>query len=104
MTHKKSILAELFERRVPQILGMYVAAVWLAVEIGDWMSERFDVPAQFSSYVFVTMIALLPMVGMLAWAFGRPGKDKLNTKQLVFIPFNLKDDLPIVTVSGIDDK
>jgi len=89
MTHKKSILAELFERRVPQILGMYVAAVWLAVEIGDWMSERFDVPAQFSSYVFVTMIALLPMVGMLAWAFGRPGKDKLNTKQLVFIPFNL---------------
>jgi len=89
MTHKKSIVAELFERRVPQILGMYVAAVWLAVEIGDWMSERFDVPAQFSSYVFVTMIALLPMVGMLAWAFGRPGKDKLNTKQLVFIPFNL---------------
>ena len=89
MTRKKSILAELVERRVPQILGMYVAAVWLAVEIGDWMSERFDVPVQFSSYVFVIMIALLPMVGMLAWAFGRPGKDKLNTKQLVFIPFNL---------------
>jgi len=89
MTHKKSVFAELIERRIPQILGMYVAAVWLAVEIGDWMSERFDVPAQVSSYVFVIMISFLPLVALLAWGHGRPGKDKWTQKQIIFIPFNL---------------
>lgn len=89
MTHKQSLLAELIERRVPQILGMYVAAVWLAVEIGEWMSERFAVPAQTSSYIFVIMIAFIPLVGLLAWGHGRPGKDKWTQKQLIFIPFNI---------------
>lgn len=89
MVHKKSFVSELLERRIPQILGMYIAAVWLAVEIGDWMSERFDVPAQFSSYVFVIMIAFLPLVGLLAWGHGRPGKDKWTQKQIIFIPFNM---------------
>ncbi len=88
MTEKKGLFAELIERRIPQILGMYVAAVWLAVEIADWMSERFDVPTQFSSYVFVIMIAFLPLVGLLAWGHGRPGKDKWTQKQIIFIPFN----------------
>jgi len=89
MTHKKSLLAELAERRIPQILGMYVAAVWLAVEMGEWMSERFDVPSQFSSYVFVIMISFLPLVALLAWGHGRPGKDKWTQKQIIFIPFNV---------------
>ncbi|TDR22644.1 tetratricopeptide repeat protein [Marinicella litoralis] len=88
MTRKKSLLTELAERRIPQILGMYVAAVWLAVEIGDWMSERFDVPTQFSSYVFVILISFLPLVALLAWGHGRPGKDKWTQKQIIFIPFN----------------
>ncbi|MGJ8663841.1 MAG: tetratricopeptide repeat protein [Marinicella sp.] len=89
MTHKKSLFSELVERRVPQILGMYVAAVWLAVEMADWMSERFEIHQQFSSYVFVIMIAFLPLIGLLAWGHGRPGKDKWTQKQLIFIPFNL---------------
>jgi len=89
MTRKKSLFAELLERRIPQILGMYVAAVWLAVEIADWMSERFDVPAQFSSYVFVIMISFIPLVGLLAWGHGRPGKDQWTRKQIMFIPVNL---------------
>ncbi len=89
MTQQRSLFKELFERRLPQIIGMYIAAVWLAVEIGDWMSERFDVPAQFSSYVFVIMISFLPLVALLAWGHGRPGKDKWTQKQIMFIPFNI---------------
>ncbi len=89
MTRNKSLMTELIERRVPQILGMYVAAVWLAVEIGEWMSERFAVPEQTSSYIFVIMIAFIPLVGLLAWGHGRPGKDKWTQKQIIFIPFNI---------------
>ncbi len=89
MSEKKSILTEVIERRIPQILGVYVASVWLAVEIADWMSERFDVPPQFSSYVFVIMIAFVPLVALLAWGHGRPGKDKWTQKQVLFIPINI---------------
>ncbi len=89
MTRNKSLMTELIERRIPQILGMYVAAVWLAVEIGEWMSERFAVPDQTSSYIFVIMIAFLPLVALLAWGHGRPGRDKWTQKQIIFIPFNM---------------
>lgn len=89
MTQKKSLFIELAERRISQILGVYVAAVWLAVEMGEWMSERFDVPSQFSSYVFVIMISFLPLVALLAWGHGRPGRDKWTQKQIIFIPFNI---------------
>ncbi len=88
MTEKKSIFTELVERRLPQLLGVYVASVWLAVEVSEWMTERFDVPDQTSSYVFVIMIAFLPLVGLLAWGHGRPGKDKWTQKQIIF-PFNI---------------
>jgi len=35
------------------------------------------------------MIAFLPLVGLLAWGHGRPGKDKWTQKQIIFIPFNI---------------
>ncbi len=89
MTEKNSLFAELIARRIPQILGVYVASVWLAVEVSEWMSERFEVPEQTSSYVFVIMIAFLPLVAMLAWGHGRPGKDNWTQKQIIFIPFNI---------------
>ncbi len=89
MTEKKSLFAELIERRIPQIIGVYIATVWLAVEVSEWMSDRFDIPDQTSSYVFVIMIAFLPLVALLAWGHGRPGKDKWTQKQVIFIPFNI---------------
>ena len=89
MSEEKNLFTQLIERRIPQILGVYVAAVWLAVEVSEWMTERFDAPDQTSSYVFVVMIAFLPLVALLAWGHGRPGKDKWTQKQIMFIPFNI---------------
>ena len=49
MSDKPNIFEELIARRIPHIIGMYIAAVWLSVEIADWMSERFGIFEQFSS-------------------------------------------------------
>lgn len=89
MSENKSILTEMLERRIPQILGVFVASVWLAVEVSEWIIERFGAPDQTSSYVGVIMISFLPLVGLLAWGHGRPGKDKWTQKQLLFIPINI---------------
>ena len=74
MEQQKGMFSELLNRRIPQILGMYVASLWLCVEIADWMSERFPVPDTLSSHVFVFLLVLLPAAGILAWGHGKPGK------------------------------
>ena len=58
MTEKRSIFESLMHRRVPQLVGMYIAATWLVIELGDWMTERFNLPAILTSYVFVAMLAM----------------------------------------------
>ncbi|MFK8011451.1 MAG: tetratricopeptide repeat protein [Marinicellaceae bacterium] len=89
MTDKTNFFEELISRRIPHILGMYIAAVWLSVEIADWMSERFGVADQFSSYVFVGMLTFIPSVIMLAWGHGRPGKDSWSRLELAWLPLNI---------------
>ncbi|VAW34055.1 hypothetical protein MNBD_GAMMA01-2 [hydrothermal vent metagenome] len=89
MTHKRNLFAEIIARRVPHIMGMYIAAVWIAVEIADWMSDRFTISAQFSPYVFVGMLTFLPSIIMLAWGHGRPGKDSWSKLELSWIPINI---------------
>lgn len=80
--------ARLWHRRVPQYVGMYVAATWLAIEMGDWVTQRFGLPEVVTSYVFVGMLALLPSVALLAWGHGAPGKDKWTLFETVFLPVN----------------
>ncbi|MEM7706784.1 MAG: tetratricopeptide repeat protein [Pseudomonadota bacterium] len=80
--------SELWRRRVPQFLGFYVAATWMAVEIGDWMIERFSLPENLTSYVFLGMVSLIPAVGVIAWGHGAPGKDRWTKFQAGFIGLN----------------
>ncbi|WP_154222339.1 tetratricopeptide repeat protein [Marinicella rhabdoformis] len=89
MNQQKGLFSELLRRRIPQILGMYVASLWLCVEIADWMGERFPVPETLSAHVFVFMLILLPSVAILAWGHGKPGKDQWTKFQAVSMILNL---------------
>jgi tetratricopeptide (TPR) repeat protein len=86
---RKGWIAELFARRVPQIVGVYIGACWMTVEIGDWVTERVGAPPDLIAYVFVLMIALLPSVAVLAWNHGAPGKDRSPRFEKLFVPANL---------------
>lgn len=88
MKNKNNLFEEIISRRIPHILGMYVAAVWLSVEIADWMSDKFSISNQFSTYVFVGMLTFIPSVVMLAWGHGRPGKDRWSKIEVSWIPVN----------------
>ena len=88
-TEEKTFIQEAFARRIPQIIGMYVATVWLAVEIGDWVTERFSAPDNLSSFIFVGLLTLLPTVIIVAWGHGKPGRDRWTKTQVVLIPLNI---------------
>ncbi|MGI9221688.1 MAG: tetratricopeptide repeat protein [Woeseiaceae bacterium] len=88
MTEQRSFLENLMHRRVPQLVGMYVAATWLVIELGDWVTERFNLPTLVTSYVFVAMLVMLPAIILFAYNHGAPGRDEWTRTERVLIPLN----------------
>lgn len=90
-------LGEILARRILQIIGVYIASMWLAVEIGEWLTERFSVPADLPKGIFVGMITMLPAVIMMAWWHGRPGRDRWSLFQGLFLIANVS--LAVLSIS-----
>ncbi|RLA31126.1 MAG: hypothetical protein DRR15_13715 [Gammaproteobacteria bacterium] len=88
MTEKRSVTENLVHRRVPQFFGMYIAATWLVIELGDWVTERFNLPATLTSYVFVVMLVMLPAVVVFSYNHGAPGKDQWTRMERMAISMN----------------
>jgi tetratricopeptide (TPR) repeat protein len=86
---ERGFFGELLHRRVFQYLGLYIASVWLAIEMGDWLSEQFTMPERLTTYIFVFMAVLLPSVALVAWGHGAPGKDGTSKTELAFVPLNI---------------
>lgn len=89
MAETETVLQNLVRRRVPQITGMYIAAMWLVIELGDWVTERFALPGDLTSYVFVAMLVMLPAVLLVAYNHGAPGRDRWTRAEKVFVPINV---------------
>lgn len=70
---KREFLRELMRRRVPSIVGLYLAAGWGLLEFTDWATNRFDLPNSLEDGVVMTWVVLLPLVIGLAWKWGAPG-------------------------------
>ncbi len=88
MSETPSFFDSLLKRRVLQIVGMYIAATWLVIEVGDWTTERFGLPQNLTSYVFIAMLVMLPAVALFAWNHGAPGRDRWTATEKVAIPAN----------------
>ena len=100
MSAEGSVLHNLMHRRVPQIVGMYIAASWLVIELGDWITERSALPPSLTSYVFVAMLVMLPAVILFAYNHGAPGKDRWTRTERVFIPLNAAVAASILYFTG----
>ncbi len=100
MSAEGSVLHNLMHRRVPQIVGMYIAASWLVIELGDWITERSALPPNLTSYVFVAMLVMLPAVILFAYNHGAPGKDRWTRTERVVIPLNAAIAVGILYFTG----
>lgn len=84
-----SLFSELAARRVPQILGLYVAGTWMAIEIGDWLIEKFALPDSLTRFIFIALAVMLPSIALVAWNHGAPGRDQWTRTEKAWIPCNL---------------
>ncbi|MCO7226826.1 tetratricopeptide repeat protein [Pleionea sp. CnH1-48] len=80
---------EILERRVLQIVGGYLAFVWLCVEMSSWLSGEFNLSTRFPLQFAVFFLTLLPAVTYVAYNHGAKGRDEWSKKELWLIIVNL---------------
>jgi Flp pilus assembly protein TadD len=73
-------MRKLLERRVPQIVGLYLAGSWGFVQFVDWAVHQYALSPDIVNFVVTLLLLLLPSVAWLAWRHGAPGKDRWGAK------------------------
>ncbi|MGD8976798.1 MAG: tetratricopeptide repeat protein [Gammaproteobacteria bacterium] len=84
-----TLLKALMHRRVPQILGLYLAGAWIAVEFSNMIVERYALSQTLVDFLLVLLVSFVPTVMMLAWFHGAPGRDQWTRVEKIGIPLNV---------------
>jgi adenylate cyclase len=92
---------EIVRRRIPQFVGVYLAAGWGLLEFTDWAMRRFAWTIPVTDYVVGGMLLCLPLVIYAAWTGGGRAatarslrKAKGGAKSIVVLPFANLGDSP----------
>lgn len=84
-----SFFKDLISRRVPQILGGYLAASWILLEFMDWLVRRYPISPHLVEFCLVFLAAMIPTIFLLAYFHGKPGRDQWTKIEKIGIPTNL---------------
>jgi tetratricopeptide (TPR) repeat protein len=93
-------IRNLTERRVPQVLAIYLGAAFGIVQFVDFVGSRYLLPAVWTDLTLLAVALLLPSVLLYTYNHGRPGPDEWRRSEKVFIPINLLVLVALVTVVG----
>ena len=80
---------DLLSRRVPQILGGYLAGSWIIFEFVQWLVGHYTISPYLEEFCLIALASLIPTVFLLAYYHGRPGKDRWTQVEKIGIPTNL---------------
>jgi tetratricopeptide (TPR) repeat protein len=86
---QESFFKNLLNRRVPQILGIYIAAGWGIVQFVDWLVNRYLLSPNLVDLALVVLLSLIPSSMIIAYHHGKPGRDKWKKPEKVGIPLNV---------------
>ncbi|MCH8957718.1 hypothetical protein IIA28_20750 [candidate division KSB1 bacterium] len=86
---RKSLFRDLLDRRLPQILGIYLGACWAVVQFVDFLVNRYVLSPNLTDVAIVVLISFIPTIMLLAYFHGKPGRDRWTRMEKIGIPFNL---------------
>ncbi len=84
-----TLIRAVMHRRLPQILGLYLAGAWIAVEFSNLIVERYGLSQTLVDFLLVLLASFVPTVLMLAWFHGAPGRDQWTSVEKIGIPINV---------------
>jgi len=84
-----SFFKNLLIRRVPQIVGAYLAASWIMLEFLDWLVNRYPISPYLVDFGMVSLASLIPTVVLIAYFHGKPGRDEWTRTEKIGIPTNI---------------
>ena len=82
-------IKEILNRRIPHILGSYLAAATSLVLFIDWLAARYEFPEYYTTIALFGIITIIPSVFILAYFHGAPGKDQWTRIEKIGIPINI---------------
>ena len=86
---KVSLLKHLLERRFPQIIFVYLGVCWTTLEFISWIVDHYTISPYIIDFSFITLISMIPTVGLLAYFHGKPGPDSWHKIEKIGIPLNV---------------
>jgi len=87
---KIPFLKKLWNRRVPQIIAIYLGVCWVVVEfVSSLLVDRFFQSPYLIEFSIVTLLSLLPSILLLAYFHGKPGKNEWTKFEKIGIPINI---------------
>ena len=84
-----SFLKNIIHRRVPQIVGVYLATSWGIIQFVMWIVDEFVLSYFLPLFTFVILLSMLPTVILLSYFHGKPGRDRWTNIEKITIPLNI---------------
>jgi len=91
-----SFFKEIIQRRVQQIVGVYMAASWGIIQFIMWLVDEFVLSHFLPQFTFVLLLSMLPTAILLSYYHGKPGRDKWTKVEKIGVPLNIIFTIVIV--------
>lgn len=71
-----SLISDLIERRVPQVLAGYLGVTWTVFELMQWLTDQYLISPHLGRAVLFGLLMMAPAVVLVTYRHGRPGPDR----------------------------
>ncbi|MCP4149671.1 MAG: tetratricopeptide repeat protein [bacterium] len=85
---KVTLFRDLLNRRVPQIMGIYLGASASIVQFTEWLINRYMFSPGLVDLVLVILASLIPSILVMAYCHGMPGRNQWLKIEKAVIPTN----------------
>jgi tetratricopeptide (TPR) repeat protein len=88
-TKKTSFFKDIINRRVPQIVGIYLAISWGIIQFVIWLVNEFVLSPFLPQFTFVLLLSMLPTVVLFSYFHGKSGRDDWTRIEKIGVPVNI---------------
>ena len=101
-----SILQEMHQRQVFQLVGLYVVGAWVVIEVASVFFPAWGIPDTALRFLFVAATLLFPIVVLFGWVFDVKRDGVYRTikdadGRTMAAPLNKRDYVVLSGLSGI---